>query len=452
MYKRLISLILAFAISISGSIAFGTAYDKDGLKQEIYNHLIQLDTEFTLVYKGSTVGIDSMLKTAIAEAVAHDDYLYYVYLNSSANFTYSTQDAEIRLKVTYRTTAEKEAQVQSEVERILKMLKLETLSDYYRVQKIIDYMSETYTYDDSLTKHTAYDLITTNSAVCQGYGELFYLLAKGAGIPVRNQEGTLDGGPHLWNLVKIGGEWYHVDVTNQHLFKKEPYVIMGSDQMRSLPYRWDKLVEYTASNTGSLQTKFNSNTYDPNVILEKLSSVPMTYEPSEDAKQEAAKQEAFESKITALEKYFTDSPEKKSVKVYDQALATLNALKVMDKDAQLVYKYEEKFYNLEVSNATAMATYTNGVLKNANTALGKTFTEKGYTTALKILTDGRNKVSQQTFDQTNRKYFTAALDKNLKLTVTRLLTYYKQQYVKTGKDTYKKKYTDLVTRYAAQLK
>ncbi len=451
MQKRLISLILALAISFSSSIAFGTAYDKDGLKQEIYDHLINMDTEFTLVYKGSTLGIDTMVKTAIDEAIAHDDYLYFAFSNYNVNFSYSTQDADIRLKVAYRTSAEKEAQVQAEVARILKMLKLEGLSDYYRIQKIIDYMSETYTYDDSLTKHTAYDLITTNSAVCQGYGELFYLLAKGAGVPVRNQEGTLDGGPHLWNLVKIGGEWYHADVTNQHLFKKEPYVLMGSEQMRSQPYRWDKLVEYTASNTGSIQTKFNSNTYNPNAILEKLSLKPMGYEPSEEAKQEASQQEAFKAKTEALDKYFANQPEKKSTAVYDQAIATLEAMKVMDKDAELINRYEEKFYNLEVANASAMATYANGVLKNANTAKGKSFTEKGYTTALKLLTDGRNKVSEQTFDSSNRKYYTTVLDKHLKTTVTRLLSYYKEQYSKTGKSTYKNKYTALVRQYSAQL-
>ena len=452
MQKRLLSLLLAIIICFSSAAGFATAYDKDGLKQEIYNHLIQMDKEFTIVYKGSTVGISEMVDAAIKEAIAHDDYLYFAFISSKVAYRYSSQDAEIRISAEYRTSPEQEVQVRAEVERILKMLKLEGLSDYYRIQKIVDYMSETYTYDKTLTKRTAYELITTKTAVCQGYGELFYLLAKGAGVPVRNQEGTLEGGAHLWNLVKIGSEWYHADVTNQHLYKDDPYVLMGSDRLTGLTYKWNKLVEYTANNTGSIQIQYNSNTYDPNKIAEKLTHKAMGYEPSEDAKREVAVQEAFAAKKKALEKYFANKPEIQTAAVYDQALDTLESMRVMDRDPELVYKFDEKFYKLEVANADKMANYANAVVKSANNAKGKTFTEKGYLSALKLLTDGRAKVSEQTFDLENRKYYTKVLDGHLKTTVNKLINYYAGQYSKTGKAVYKTKAMDLAMKYAAQLK
>jgi hypothetical protein len=38
-------------------------------------------------------------------------------------------------------------------------------------------------------------------------------MMKQAGIPVKIMEGTSRGISHTWNLVQIGGKWYHLDTT-----------------------------------------------------------------------------------------------------------------------------------------------------------------------------------------------------------------------------------------------
>ena len=72
-------------------------------------------------------------------------------------------------------------------------------------------------------RHNAYGTFIQGRAVCDGYSKAFQLLCQRAGIDCVCVEGTatefesrLDGSEddgHMWNCVKLGGDWYHVDVT-----------------------------------------------------------------------------------------------------------------------------------------------------------------------------------------------------------------------------------------------
>ncbi len=72
-------------------------------------------------------------------------------------------------------------------------------------------------------RHNAYGALVNGAAVCDGYSKAFQILCGKLGIdcvgvnglsPEFNQENdeSADNG-HMWNCVKIGGEWYHIDVT-----------------------------------------------------------------------------------------------------------------------------------------------------------------------------------------------------------------------------------------------
>lgn len=74
-------------------------------------------------------------------------------------------------------------------------------------------------YVDGTFAHTAYGALVEKKAVCDGYARAFAILCKKAGIPCliargysNNPEtGKQEG--HAWNVVKLDGEYYHVDVT-----------------------------------------------------------------------------------------------------------------------------------------------------------------------------------------------------------------------------------------------
>ncbi len=54
--------------------------------------------------------------------------------------------------------------------------------------------------------------LVTGYALCEGYSKAFAYLCQSIGIECFCIGGTSDG-PHMWNVVKLGGDWYQMDVT-----------------------------------------------------------------------------------------------------------------------------------------------------------------------------------------------------------------------------------------------
>ncbi len=100
------------------------------------------------------------------------------------------------------------------------------MTEVERVRAIHDYLVKNVVYDDATAASiasgnmyaevpalTAYGALVNGLAVCEGYSEAFLLLCWTAGIEARLVEGTGNGGGHEWNVVKIQGQWYQIDVT-----------------------------------------------------------------------------------------------------------------------------------------------------------------------------------------------------------------------------------------------
>ncbi len=121
--------------------------------------------------------------------------------------------------VAYHDTAAQEREVDAAVAALLQTLDLWGKSDYQKICGIYDWMTANIVYDnagledDSDTlEHSAYAAIVEKSAVCQGYALLFYRLMLELGVDVRVIVGDA-GGPHAWNIVKLGSVYYNVDST-----------------------------------------------------------------------------------------------------------------------------------------------------------------------------------------------------------------------------------------------
>lgn len=61
--------------------------------------------------------------------------------------------------------------------------------------------------------YTSYGALIDGHAVCEGYARAFALLCRTAGLECRVVSGNSKSVGHMWNMVKLDGEWYHVDVT-----------------------------------------------------------------------------------------------------------------------------------------------------------------------------------------------------------------------------------------------
>lgn len=158
------------------------------------------------------------------------DALLYGY--AGCNVSYSTA-GYIKYTMAYHSNAEQEAKLTEAVAAAMEKLQLNGLSEAKKITKIHDYICNHVDYAYNSTEeqiYTAYGALCTGKAVCQGYAVLFYRLCKEAGLSVRVISGTGNGGPHAWNIVRIGSKYYNVDCTwdgqdattyNEFLLKSE---------------------------------------------------------------------------------------------------------------------------------------------------------------------------------------------------------------------------------------
>ena len=95
------------------------------------------------------------------------------------------------------------------------------MTEYEIVLAAHDFIADRVTYDDEAAadhdanpfSFTSYGALVSGKAVCEGYAKAFQLLMNKIGIDSICVTGSYDGVGHMWNMVRIGGDWYNVDIT-----------------------------------------------------------------------------------------------------------------------------------------------------------------------------------------------------------------------------------------------
>ncbi|MBR5783287.1 MAG: hypothetical protein IKY33_03590 [Clostridia bacterium] len=103
----------------------------------------------------------------------------------------------------------------AEVERLSAELWTEDTDPQSRVRAIHDYLVQYTEYAEleEVDDHTAYNVLVNGRGVCDGYTYAAHLLLKAAGIESMVALGMATGEEHAWNVVKLDGNYYHMDVT-----------------------------------------------------------------------------------------------------------------------------------------------------------------------------------------------------------------------------------------------
>lgn len=86
-----------------------------------------------------------------------------------------------------------------------------TWSDFEKALYLNDYLAANCCYDETYSKYSAYNALVEKTAVCQGYSLAYQALLNKVGITC--EVIGSDSLNHAWNLIKINGRLYHVDVT-----------------------------------------------------------------------------------------------------------------------------------------------------------------------------------------------------------------------------------------------
>ena len=81
-------------------------------------------------------------------------------------------------------------------------------------RNVYEWFLENVEYDLSTSGQTAYDALVCRRAVCKGISKAFQWILQGAGIQASLRQGRIgDAGRHVWNLARLNGICYNIDVS-----------------------------------------------------------------------------------------------------------------------------------------------------------------------------------------------------------------------------------------------
>lgn len=144
-------------------------------------------------------------------------------------YNYDYESLVIKYVENWETRLERANKELASAKKIASQLLSQSNTEYEKILAINNYICDNATYDmDSaatdvdlmnvsqqfIDAHTPYGIICNNYGVCESYAESMLLIGRMMGLDVRCVMGTLFGGGHEWNKVKIGDNWYIIDITN----------------------------------------------------------------------------------------------------------------------------------------------------------------------------------------------------------------------------------------------
>ena len=178
-------------------------------KDKIYAALLAAESEINV----SELGLGKSELTDLMRQILLDSpELFYV----SGKFSFShTADGKIlTLKPTYTASGDElDAQRKFYTDTITELLEglREAASEAERALYIHDTLAEKFDYDVDYKNYDVHSLFVDGRGVCQAYSLAFIALSRKAGIEARTV--TSEEMDHAWNIVRVDGKWYHIDVT-----------------------------------------------------------------------------------------------------------------------------------------------------------------------------------------------------------------------------------------------
>ncbi|MEG0712414.1 MAG: transglutaminase domain-containing protein [Niameybacter sp.] len=230
------------------------------LKEVLKNALQTYQEEITLYFENSTYTLDQlnqMIRTELDALVMEYPKIYY---NQYKLTVYGQRNPKVMLTFKYAVEDRKKLlqyskQVDEQVKKLINTLISTDMKDYEREWKFVDYLVNNVSYGKGIkeVEHMMFGGLVDKVAVCDGYAKSLMYLLNSVGVPTKMVTGTArgideNGGnidqPHAWNLVKINGAYYHVDVTwadqDQNNIGNYYNYINEKDEYMALTHTWEK--------------------------------------------------------------------------------------------------------------------------------------------------------------------------------------------------------------------
>lgn len=200
------------------------------VKNQIRPHINNREKEFTVNVKGYSTSKE--IQEWFLETAKEDWYFYYsMYERANVSSKYNPKKTQgdkmyidsVTFKVDYREDPAIEKDIESFTSDWVNQNITAADTDYTKALKIHDFVitKNQYNRGDSKDMSGGYSIyhpasiLYGNGGVCNAYATLFDKLATKSGLEVRYATGfsKKTGEPHIWNMVKVDGNWYNLDTT-----------------------------------------------------------------------------------------------------------------------------------------------------------------------------------------------------------------------------------------------
>jgi transglutaminase-like putative cysteine protease len=181
----------------------------------MYAYYSSFSPTYEIQYKGSTERIEKIVEEAYDSAIKRDDFVYGHISKHSIRFEYGRKTAKIFGEQSYLMTPEQAAYVEMNAQEIVATIEKSAKTDVEKVRAVNDYIvaNTAYTEQTKSSPHSAYTVLAEHGGVCQGYALLAHTLLQKLGFETQYIVGYVGKEGHAWNLVKLDGQWYHLDTT-----------------------------------------------------------------------------------------------------------------------------------------------------------------------------------------------------------------------------------------------
>lgn len=214
MRKSIFTLALSTALVTTAAtcnvfgadLSAGNFYE---LENVLLEQMSKYNQDFEIKYTGSLDKIEDVLTKTLSK----DTYINSNVKSIGWEITGTTKASTIDVDVDYVITSAKRAAADKQIDVILSEIIKPYMNDHEKVKAVHDYIVLNGKYDVSMQLYSDYDLLTQGSSVCNGYALLTYNMLNKLNIPVMLVTGTGNNQPHIWNMVKLGDYWFHLDTT-----------------------------------------------------------------------------------------------------------------------------------------------------------------------------------------------------------------------------------------------
>ena len=129
---------------------------------------------------------------------------------------YGTEKSRVvELNFTYQNSRESLRQMQTQVRTVFEAASLyvsNDASDRQKFSQLSGFLTERFDYKMDTSITPSYSLLYHGVGDSRAFAEVYAAMCRQAGLECMIVTGTRDGAPWTWNMVRDGGEYYHVDL------------------------------------------------------------------------------------------------------------------------------------------------------------------------------------------------------------------------------------------------